>query len=202
MNYLAHLYLSGDNEHVVVGNFIGDYVKGKDYLKYPEMIKFGILLHRQIDSFTDSHIKCIEAKELFRKDFRLYSGIVVDFIYDHILAKNWNCYSEINLNAFAGHIHKVLMSHIAYLPTRVQSFLPFLIQHRRLESYATERGIIHSMNIMTRYTSFPSKSDIAIRIYRENKEQLTENFNLFMKELIEFITEKHGVDFQKNYPLT
>jgi acyl carrier protein phosphodiesterase len=55
MNYLAHFYLSGENENILLGNYIGDSVKGKDYLKYPAEIAKGILLHREIDTFTDKN---------------------------------------------------------------------------------------------------------------------------------------------------
>ena len=33
MNFLAHLYLSGDNPRLMVGNFIGDFVKGRNALE-------------------------------------------------------------------------------------------------------------------------------------------------------------------------
>ena len=55
MNYLAHVYLSGSDEFLCIGNFIGDHVKGKAYFDYPETIQNGILLHRKIDYFTDQH---------------------------------------------------------------------------------------------------------------------------------------------------
>jgi len=53
MNFLAHLYLSGDNKEVRLGNFIGDAVKGNSLDRFPEMIRAGIWLHREIDSYTD-----------------------------------------------------------------------------------------------------------------------------------------------------
>jgi acyl carrier protein phosphodiesterase len=193
MNYLAHLYLSGHDEHVVVGNFMGDYVKGKDYTKFPPGIQLGILLHRQIDSFTDTHQNCRSAKSFFRNDFGLYSGIVVDFIYDHILAQNWGHYSNSELIKYAGFIHFVLQKHQHFLPARVQGFLPFLIQHRRLESYATETGIGHSMNIMSKYSSFPPKAEIALEIFRKNKEYLILNFKEFMEEMIQYVENQYKI---------
>ncbi|MCK3686269.1 ACP phosphodiesterase [Maribellus sp. YY47] len=142
MNYLAHLYLSGESEQMLVGNFIGDYVKGKQYENYPKEIADGILLHRRIDHFTDNHPLHKEAKKPFRDDFGHYAGIVVDLVYDHFLAANWTTFSDLSLRWFAKRSHSVLLSHFAYLPLRVQGFLPFLIQNRRLESYATIEGII------------------------------------------------------------
>lgn len=156
MNYLAHLYLSGNDEKIRVGNFIGDFVKGKKWEKYPTRIGQGILLHRQIDYFTDSHPKFIEARMLFKPEFGLYSGIIIDFIYDHYLAKNWNSYSDENLHQYTKQAHKVLLKNFLRLPTQVQQFLPFLIKNKRLESYATVDGIIEAVGIMSKYSSLPN----------------------------------------------
>jgi len=128
MNYLAHLFLSGNDEQTMVGNFIGDHVKGGDWSKFPDKIRTGILMHRQIDTFTDAHQKFREAKVLFRSEYGLYSGIVVDFLYDHFLAINWNEYSDLTLRTFAKQSHAVLLKNFLHLPLRVQGFLPFLIQ--------------------------------------------------------------------------
>lgn len=196
MNYLAHLYLSGESEKMLVGNFIGDYVKGNRYKNYPDEIAKGILLHRHIDSFTDMHTKHREAKSPFRDEFGHYAGIVVDFVYDHFLAKNWNNYSEISLRWFAKWSHSVLLSHFKFLPLRVQGFLPFLIQNRRLESYATVEGIIQSLQIMGKYTSVPQKSDVAKILLIENYHSLEHNFHEFMAELIQYVTGEFEVNLE------
>lgn len=197
MNYLGHIYLSGENEKVLVGNFIGDYVKGKNLEKFPEKIQFGILLHRQIDSFTDTHPKFIEAKRKFRDDFGLYSGIIVDFFYDHFLAANWNMFSDVTLRSFSKRTHAILLSNFINLPTRVQGFLPFLIQNRRLESYATVDGIIQSIEIMSKYTSLPTKSEIARHNLIQHYDFLSENFMDFMEDMIDFVSSAHQIKIQK-----
>jgi len=193
MNYLAHLYLSGEDEATMVGNFIGDYVKGKSYQKFPVNIQKGILLHRRIDSFTDSHPKFREAKRLLNGDYGLYSGIVIDLFYDHFLAKNWNLYSPVALRQFTKYSHAVLLSHFRYLPKRVQGFLPFLIQHRRLESYAKTKGIQNSLEIMSRYTSLPENSEKAIEVMQSNILFFEDNFMKFMHEMVEFVATEFEV---------
>jgi acyl carrier protein phosphodiesterase len=193
MNYLAHLFLSGNDEKILVGNFIGDYVKGKGYKKYPEPIQKGILLHRQIDSFTDKHTIFREAKKLIRSEYGLYSGIVTDIFYDHLLARNWRLIAGGNLRDFAKKAHTVLLSHFFYLPVRVQGFLPFLIQNRRLESYATAEGIRDSLEIMSRYSSLPEKSAKAVEIMVANSRFLEQNFFRFMFEIIDFVEVQHNI---------
>lgn len=197
MNYLAHLYLSGENEKTLVGNFIGDYVKGKKFQKFPENIQTGILLHRQIDTFTDSHPRFTDAKKLLRNEFGLYSGILVDFFYDHFLAANWNKYSNVTLRSFAKRTHAILLSNFTYLPHRVQGFLPFLIQNRRLESYATVPGILDSIKIMSKYTSLPEKSEFAYKTLIDNYDFFAENFSLFMNDMINYVFSVSEINLQK-----
>lgn len=189
MNYLAHLFLSGSDEQTMVGNFIGDYVKGNTWNKFPENIKRGILMHRLIDSFTDAHPKFREAKTFFRDEFGLYSGIVIDLIYDHYLAKNWNKYSDLTLRTFAKRSHAVLLQNFMYLPVRVQSFLPFLIQHRRLESYASVNGIVQTLKIMSNYSSLPAKSDFVLETIQTNNNYFEVNFSEFIDDLIKYTNE-------------
>ncbi|MCF6356424.1 MAG: ACP phosphodiesterase [Draconibacterium sp.] len=193
MNFLAHLYLSGEDEKLMVGNFIGDFVKGRKYENYKDSVKQGILLHRQIDYFTDSHLKFREAKKLMVPEFGLYSGIVIDLIYDHLLAKNWNNYSTRNLREYSKWVHAVLLSNFFYLPGRVQGFLPVLIQNRRLESYATVEGIQKSLEIMSRYTSLPPKSKKAIEIMEANMQFFEVNFADFMDDVVNFVENDFGV---------
>jgi acyl carrier protein phosphodiesterase len=189
MNYLAHLLLSGSDEQTMVGNFIGDYVKGNTWNKFPENIKRGILMHRLIDSFTDAHPKFREAKTFFRDEFGLYSGIVIDLIYDHYLAKNWNKYSDLTLRTFAKRSHAVLLQNFMYLPVRVQSFLPFLIQHKRLESYASVNGIVQTLKIMSNYSSLPAKSDFVLETIQTNNNYFEVNFSEFIDDLIKYTNE-------------
>ncbi|HPX06218.1 MAG TPA: ACP phosphodiesterase, partial [Tenuifilaceae bacterium] len=100
MNFLAHLYLSGDNVHVRLGNFIGDHVKGKAFTHYPPDVQKGILMHRAIDSFTDNHLATAESKRLLRSGYGKYAGVVVDVFYDHLLASNWSNFSPFPLRGF------------------------------------------------------------------------------------------------------
>lgn len=193
MNFLAHLYLSGHDEKLLTGNFIGDYVKGKNFLKFPGKIREGIILHRRIDSFTDAHPRFREVKVLFRGDYGLHSGVVTDLIFDHLLASQWEDYSNVTLPEFARRVHFTLLKHFMYLPARVQGFLPVLIKNRRLESYAHVEGIRQSLEIMSRYTSLPEKSEKAIEVLQYNFEYINNLFIDFMHELIAFSEDETGI---------
>lgn len=197
MNYLAHLYLSGEDEPIMVGNFIGDYVKGKQYLKFPEKVQTGILLHRQIDWFTDTHPTAKDCAKRFKANYGRYSGIVTDVIFDHFLAVNWRKYSVYSLRQFSKNVHAVLLSHHYLLPIRVKLFLPFLIQHKRLESYAGLEGIWQSLAIMGRRTSLPEEADFAVRVLKKDYEEIEIEFEDFFAELLNFVETNFDVDIRK-----
>ena len=194
MNYLAHLYLSGESDDVMLGNFIGDYVKGNQYVNYKKEVQYGILMHRKIDSFTDNHPLFKRCSVRFKKKYGRYSGIITDIIFDHFLAKYWCDYSVCTLREFAKHVHAVLLSNFIHLPIRVKGFLPFLIQHKRLESYAEFEGIRQSLEIMGRRTSLPDEADYAMQVLIDEFQMIKEEFDEFFPELMQYAEQNFGVE--------
>ena len=196
MNFLAHLYLSGSNVDIRLGNFIGDYVKGKNLERFPEGIHKGITLHRAIDSFTDKHQATHSCKELLRPGYGRYSGVVVDVLFDHVLANEWSRYSQTNLKLYTRSFYYQMVQHYSLLPDRVKKFLPFMIQSNRLYSYRTQDGVKRAIEIMSSVTSLPENSAYAIETLSNNYEQFSSNFNSFFPEIIEFVAVEFGIDFQ------
>jgi acyl carrier protein phosphodiesterase len=187
VNYLAHIYLSGESDEIKLGNFIGDFVKGKQFMKYPPNVAKGILLHRQIDSFTDSHRVINECIVKLRPGFGKYSGIVIDIFLDHFLAVNWHNYSCEKLSSFTKDFHAILLSNFFQLPNQVKMFLPFLIQNKRLQSYVSFDGIEKTLRIMVSRTSLPSETDFAMNILEEEYVFFNHAFNMFFPEMIQFV---------------
>jgi len=190
MNYLSHIYLSGESEEIILGNFIGDHVKGKQFLNYPPEVAKGIYLHRQIDSYTDSHPVIKDCIVKLRPVFGKYAGIVVDIFLDHFLAVNWSFYSFERLSTFTKRFHAVLLANFFQLPTQVKLFVPFLIQHKRLQSYATFEGIEKTLRIMSRHTSLPAETVLALKILEDEYPFFNNAFHRFFPDIILFIETK------------
>ncbi len=190
MNFLAHLFLSGGVEDLMIGNFIADSVKGKAYLDYRPGIQQGIILHRKIDELTDNHAITRELSQLFKSKYQKYSGIVIDIFYDHFLSKNWNEFTDIELKRFIKTSHKVLLKNIAILPLRVQTFLPIMIAKNRLYSYSKIKGLKIALDRMAQYTSLPAATDFAITTLKKNYEYLDKNFLIFFKDIIQQVEEE------------
>ncbi len=189
MNYLAHLFLSGNDHHVMIGNFIGDYVKGNRYDKYAPGIRKGILLHRRIDEFTDKHAVVKQSASMLYDHYGRYSGIITDMFYDHLLASGWEIYSDTDLSDFVSGVHKLLLHNYFKLPARVKGFLPFLIKNRGLENYKNISGLHRALTIMSNRSSLPAKTDVAIKILEENYEEFRNQFNTFFPEAIKMSEE-------------
>jgi len=196
MNYLAHAYLSGGSEGVMIGNFIGDSVKGKQYMNYPARVQDGIIIHRQIDSFTDQHPLVKQCSRRFRTPYGRYAGIVTDVIFDHFLAKYWENWSASPFPEFVKHIHSVLFLNFAYLPIEVKGFLPFFIGHRRLESYARVDGIRETLAVMGRRTSMPERSEMAVQILQDEFFLIKSEFDAFFPELIDFVEQRFRIEIK------
>jgi acyl carrier protein phosphodiesterase len=193
MNFLAHLYLSGNSGDIMTGNFIGDYIKGNRFLAYRDGIRRGILIHRKIDHYTDHHKAFLETKNYFRPVYNRYSGIAADVVFDYFLANKWHLFSEISLSEFASYAHSALLKNFDILPDEVKRFLPIMIHNRRLESYATTEGIDTSLRIMSGYSSIPYRESFIPELLSSLHDQLFHLFNQFMDDIIYFINESENL---------
>lgn len=190
MNFLAHIYLSGDDKGIIIGNFIADGIKGKKYLKYPEQIKKGILLHRAIDSFTDQHPTVKKSTKRLHKNYGHYSGVIVDILYDHFLAKNWKTYHQQPLNLYIEDFYDLLEDNYSLLPHRIQVMMPYMIADNWLLSYATIKGISTILTKMNRRTKSISNMNFAVIELEKYYQEFEDEFTSFFEELISYCKQK------------
>lgn len=190
MNFLAHIYLSGIDEEMIIGNFIADGIKGKQYLKFPPGIQKGILLHRAIDTFTDSHPIVRQSTKRLHQNYGHYSGIIVDILYDHFLAKNWDQYATVPLTTFVENFYTLLHKHYDILPERIRKMMPHMISDNWLLSYATISGIGKILFQMNYRTKNKSKMNFAVEELELYYDDFENEFTLFFAELIHFSNTK------------
>ncbi len=193
LNFLAHIYLSGDIDDIMIGNFIGDYVKGIKYLGYPERISKGIILHRKIDSFTDRHPITKSCKTFINPKYGKYSGIVVDIFYDHFLATNWKHYSSVPLKDFVVQKYTILSAYDYFFPQEVKNFFPHFLETNWLYAYSTFDGLGAVLQNMSAMTTLPDFSSYAIKILKENYDDLGKYFFSFFKDIICFVESEYSI---------
>ena len=184
MNYLAHLYLSGNNADLLLGNFIADHLKGEDRKRhYPQSIKQGIQLHRSIDTYTDAHTVVAESKNRVRAQFGKYAPVIVDVFYDHFLAANWQQYHEKPLQEYAQQTYSLLQNRFDELPAGAQYMLPHMRQHDWLSGYAHIAGIERVMSGMSRRSRFESRMHEAPALLESAYPAFEAEFNRFFPDL-------------------
>ncbi len=186
MNYLAHIYLSQEIKELTIGNFIADSIKGNKFQHFPKKIKDGIILHRALDTFTDKHPIVRKSTHRLFPAYSHYSGVVVDILYDHFLAKNWNEYSEVPLFEYTQNFYDLLKENYEILPLRVQQFLPYMIQDNWLYNYATIEGIGKILYQMDHRTKNRSKMQFATKELELYYPLFEAEFKAFFNEIIKY----------------
>ena len=197
MNFLAHIYLSGDDDDIKIGNFVGDFVKGRlnklTNAQYTEMVIKGMALHREIDFFTDNHPVVRQSIDRLQPKYHKFSGIVVDMFYDHILAKNFNQYSEISLEKYAQNFYNLLAERKAEIPEPMERMVKSMVSRNWFVGYNTCEGIEWALTGISKRLSFVSGIENATEELRKDYDLYEMEFQAFFPEII-----RHCNDFNTN----
>lgn len=190
MNFLAHLYLSENNTNIMIGNFIADHIKGNQFTQYDKEIQQGIILHRAIDTFTDTHEIVRKSKRRLHQRYRHYDGVIIDIFYDYFLAKNWEKYSAIPLSVYANSIYQMFAEISAILPLKSQNFTKYMIEYDILFNYQFINSIERVLKGMNHRTQGKSQMHLAIEDLKDLQTEFEEDFKIFFKDLKEFTHQK------------
>ena len=177
MNFLAHLYLAGDEEGLRLGAMLGDFVRGKlEHSDVPQLAHRGILLHRHIDQYIDSLPEVGQLRELFPRPFRRYSGIIIDLAFDHELAQRWGEYCSSSLEQFDRGVRAMLGRHADHLPAELKQFMRYADRHGLFAAYREEREIMASLRGVGQRLSRANPLHRVSEIWEELKPELGRGF--------------------------
>lgn len=190
MNFLAHSYLTFADEHIV-GQFLEDFIRNRDRFSYPEKMVQGIMLHREIDTFTDAHPEISEAKKIFAPVVRLYAGAFVDVAFDYFLA---NSLPAPTLAAHAERVYEVLNKHYEFLPENLSFMLQRMEAENWLYHYRDESGIRFSMLNVLRKAKYLNPDMPVFEAFIKNKEKLSHHFDRFFPDL-----QQHCLEFNRRF---
>jgi acyl carrier protein phosphodiesterase len=184
MNFLAHSFLSDNHPGILVGNFMGDFVKGRQYENFPADVAKGVLLHREIDYFTDNH-PCVEQSKIrLRPRFGHYAPVVVDIFYDHLLVRNWHTYSKEDIDGFIQNVYDTVDQYFHLLPPRLQAIFPNIKENNWLLHYGYIEGVRRALTGMSRRSRFNPELQRAVDELREHYQVFNDDFNGFFPDAI------------------
>lgn len=185
MNHLAHCFLSFGNEELLLGNFIGDYVKGNDWATHPPVVQQGILLHRTIDSFTDGHERVHLCTARIRPYAGKFSGPVVDILFDHLLALSWEKYSTASIAEFSANTYRQLENRSDQMPAILATSLPKMVAGDFLQGYLYREGLEFVFSKFARRLPWPVDFDALLAFFFENLPEFRADFDVFFPELLD-----------------
>jgi len=182
MNYLAHLFLAGDSAESLIGNLAGDFVKGALRDQFTPGIREGIMQHRRIDAFTDTHPHVAAFRRVLIPDHGHYSRVISDVFFDHFLATSWSRYSTERLNDFVARVFATMDGQP--LPGRLAVVYPH-IRHWIL-SYRDIDGIRIALTNLSRRLSRHPHLESATHHLIDSRAELERRFREFFPDVVTF----------------
>lgn len=184
MNYLAHVWLAGDDEGLRLGALLGDYIRGKRALyDFPENIRIGIQMHRHIDQYLDTIQEIHELREAFPPPFRRYSGIVIDLGYDHELALRWADHADVTLEAFDLDVRALLRANDALVPDGLRRFMAYADRRGLFAAYRNESEILLSLKGIGGRLSRPNPLHRVNEIWDDLKPRIADSFEVVLRQV-------------------
>lgn len=191
MNYLAHLFLSGNDHDLLFGNFIADHVKGNHFPQHSPGVRQGIKLHRMIDAFTDAHQLTDDAKTLLRPHVKKYAPVAVDIIFDHFLAAQWDKFNPDgpDLQHYAENVYALLDERTVEMPERTKQMYIYMRRDNWLVHYSTIEGISITLNNMAKRIIKGESLANSTIVLKEHYDEFDGIFNEYFPQLMHFTAE-------------
>ncbi len=187
VNFLGHLYLSGDDPLVITGNFMADAVKGRDLSRFESRVQEGIRLHRRIDTYTDAQVVAHAGRDALRAHAGRYAPVVMDLFYDHLLARDWSRWHHEPLGSFAERMYDLLGRHAGLMPERTRRMLPYMVAGDWLTSYATLDGIGEALHGMSRRVAGGERMAGAEQVLAAHTDRFAGEFERFLPSIIDHL---------------
>lgn len=189
MNFLAHLLLTHHNEDWMLGNMIADFISNRDLQSLKPEVREGVMVHRKIDTFTDTHEAVKDSIRRLHPIFHKYSPVVVDIYYDYFLSKNWRRYAALPIVEFSIDIYGTFNRRMEEVPDLMKPRLQSMISHNFLENYSTKTGIQFTFNKFQERVKFPVSFEQASDIMMVYEDEFNQEFNIFFPEIKKYIME-------------
>ena len=192
MNYLAHLVIGGPDPDLMVGNFMGDSIKGSAYNVLPNGVAAGVLLHRWIDSEADAHLLSQASRADLRPTLGRMSGVGLDLLHDYFLARNFNqILPQWQLESFVDHVESILAERKNEMPDRTQRFFSAMTKHRWLKEYGNREKMLRVCTSMDARIAWHSNlNELFEAVDRVGEPVLEERFLELISDLMNRKEEK------------
>lgn len=182
MNYLGHIYFSNNDFELAIANLFGDYVKGAHFDQYSPKIVDGIILHREIDNYIDTHPSVKKILPTLRISLPKVAGIAIDLYFDHLLAKNWNQFHTTPLNEFLQSFYNQIQENKQIYPTFYLDYLQKMIEYNWMSHYSSAEGLNKMCNGVSQKLSFKNQLVNGLHVYNMHETLIEKAFFEYMSD--------------------
>ena len=191
MNHFAHLVLARPTVESTVGNLLGDFARGVDADRLPPPVRAGLLNHRSVDRFTDSHPLVAEMKAAFSRRRRRFAGIALDIYFDHLLMQYWECFESLPLETAIDAFYRRMAAGRPLMPRdEMRRVTRRMIDYDWFGSYRDLDGIAESLDRVAARLRFANRFDNAIEDLQSNDALIREGFLEFFPQLQRHVAEQ------------
>jgi len=190
MNILAHFFLSGGNKSVIAGNFLADFLRGKQIQKYSKLFKKGIDLHRAIDKFSDNHPNFKHSCRIIFPEYGHYSKVIIDVFYDHFLACNWDLYCKTPLHEYTKLFYDALLENQEFFPEKAKKIAIKAIETKWLNNYESFERLNEVFTAFEKRLKFDNNIKNAIYSLKIHYNELEKDFCFFFPEINRHIKQR------------
>ena len=135
MNHFAHLFLARPTVESRIGNLLGDFAQGLDVNGLSAPVKAGLINHRKVDAYTDSHPDVLACKRLFSPQRRRFAGVALDVLFDHYLLRHWSTFASTPQQEFIASVYRDLEAGRHLMPPRMATTTAHMIDNDWFNAY-------------------------------------------------------------------
>jgi acyl carrier protein phosphodiesterase len=191
MNHFAHLVLSRPTVESTVGNLLGDFARGVDPAALPAPVRAGLLNHREVDRFTDSHPLVREMKQGFSRKRRRFAGIALDIYFDHLLLEHWQKFEQGALEVAITGFYRRMAAGQSMMPgENMRRVTRRMIEYDWFGSYRDVDAVAESLDRVAGRIRFANDFDNAIEELQRNHDFIRDGFLEFYPQLQRHVEEQ------------
>jgi len=191
MNHFAHLVLSQPTIESTVGNLLGDFARGVDPHLLPEAVKAGLINHRAVDRFTDSHPLVKEMKLGFSRERRRFAGIALDIYFDHLLISHWEKFESRDLKPLITEFYQRMSDGQELMPgENMRRVTRRMIEFDWFGSYREIDAVAESLDRVAGRIRFANQFDNAIEDLLRHHEMIRDGFFEFYPQLQQHVADQ------------
>ncbi len=147
-------------------------------------VQTGVLLHRFIDNFTDTHPSMLALKEKMHPTLGKFSGVVLDVLLDHVLSIKWHDFTDQKRDTWIESTYNQLAQRHPEMSEKRRFIAEKMIEHDWMNMYLTHEGTSQILNQMARRIPFDNPLKDSFQLFFTLEKDIISTFDEFFPQIL------------------